>query len=62
MKWSEQQREQQMAEIDLLLDQLDEKISALYINPAVKRAAIDRVYAIWTELEEGVDLVPTDYE
>jgi hypothetical protein len=62
MKWSEQQREQQMQEIDELLDVLDEKISALYINPAVKRAAIDKVYEIWTELEEGMDLVPTDYE
>ena len=62
MKWTEQQREQQMQEIDELLEQLELKISALYINHAVKQAAIDSLLAVWTELEEGMDLVPTDYE
>jgi hypothetical protein len=62
MKWTEQQREQQMTEIDIMIDELELKIDALYISPAVKRAAVNKLYAVWTELEEGVELVPADYE
>jgi hypothetical protein len=54
--------EDTLAQIDNLLDDVDALIQQLYLNPAVKKQLSAKVYALWTEIEDVVDLTPTDWE
>ncbi len=54
--------EDSLRELDSKLDEVDELISQLYLNPAVKKQLSARVYQLWEEVEGAVDLTPTDWE
>lgn len=51
-----------LRELDSKLDEVDELINQLYLNPAVKKQLSARVYQLWEEVEGAVDLTPTDWE
>ncbi len=54
--------EDRLRELDSKLDEVDELINQLYLNPAVKKQLSARVYQLWEEVEGAVDLTPTDWE
>ena len=51
-----------LEEIDAKLDEVEELLHELPLNPAVRAQLVNRVYAMWTEIEETVDLAPTDWQ
>lgn len=48
--------------LDEKLDEVDELIHQLYLNPAVKKQLSAKVYDLWSEIEGAIDLTPTDWE
>jgi uncharacterized coiled-coil DUF342 family protein len=52
---------QLLEQIDSKLDEIEELIQKLPLNPAVREQLVNRVYDFWTEIEETVDLAPTDW-
>jgi hypothetical protein len=51
-----------LEEIDAKLDKVEELLHKLPLNPAVRAQLVNRVYDMWTEIEETVDLAPTDWQ
>jgi len=51
-----------LEEIDSKLDEVEELLQKLPLNPAVRAQLVNRVYDMWTEIEETVDLAPTDWQ
>ncbi len=49
-------------DLDEKLDEVEALIQQLPLNPAVKNQLSGRVYALWTEVEDSIDLTPTDWE
>ena len=51
-----------LEEIDAKLDDVEDLLHKLPLNPAVRAQLVNRVYDMWTEIEETVDLAPTDWQ
>jgi hypothetical protein len=51
-----------LEEIDQKLDEVEELLHKLPVNAGVRANLINRVYELWTEVEETMDLVPTDWK
>ena len=51
-----------LEQIDTKLDELEVLIRSLPLNPAVKDKLADKVYEMWTDIEDCMDLSPTDWK
>ena len=51
-----------LEEIDEKLDEVEELLHKLPLNPAVRAQLINRVYEFWSEVEDCMDVAPTDWE
>ena len=51
-----------LEDIDTKLDEVEELLHKLPLNPAVRAQLINRVYEMWTEVEDAMDLAPTDWQ
>jgi hypothetical protein len=54
--------QQTLEQLDSLLDSVDLKINELPIPNAVKRELASRIYDLWTEIEDAVEVRATDWE
>lgn len=50
-----------METLDNTLDTVDELIQALPIPNDHKRRLCEQVYSLWMDVEESVELLPTDF-
>ena len=50
-----------MEALDDKLDEVDELIMALPLPESVKKQLTSHVYNLWMEVEEELDLYPTDF-
>ena len=50
-----------METLDNTLDTVDELIQALPIPNDHKRRLCEQVYSLWMDVEESVELIPTDF-
>lgn len=50
-----------MEALDNKLDEVDELIMALPLPESVKKQLTSQVYELWMEVEEELDLYPTDF-
>lgn len=50
-----------LEQIDTKLDELEELIQKLPLKPAIKANIVNQIYDMWTEIEEFIDVTPTDF-
>jgi hypothetical protein len=53
---------QTLEEIDSKLDEIDLLINQLPISNAVKREVSSKIYDVWSEIEEAVELRAADFD
>jgi hypothetical protein len=49
-------------EIDVKLDEIEELLAGLPIRPGQKKVIVQKIYDLYSEIEEAVELSAVDYE
>ena len=49
-------------EIDVKLDEIEELLAGLPIRPGQKKVIVQKIYDLYSEIEEAVELGAVDYE
>ena len=62
MDWCTKKAEEVLEQLDTKLDEVEELIRDLPLKDVVKDALVDRLYDMWTEIEDNLDMTPTDME
>lgn len=62
MDWRTKKAEEVLEKLDTKLDEVEELIRDLPLKDVVKDALVDRLYDMWTEIEDNLDMTPTDME
>ena len=62
MDWRTKKAEEVLEQLDAKLDEVEELIRDLPLKDVVKDALVDRLYDMWTEIEDNLDMTPTDME
>jgi len=62
MDWRTKKAEEVLEQLDTKLDEVEELIRDLPLKDVVKDALVDRLYDMWTEIEDNLDMTPTDME
>jgi hypothetical protein len=50
-----------MEDLDWKMDEVEELIQKLPLNPAVKAQLVNHVYEMWTKVEDAMEAAPTDW-
>jgi len=50
-----------MEDLDWKMDEVEELIQKLPLNPAVKAQLVNHVYEMWSEVEDAMEAAPTDW-
>jgi hypothetical protein len=54
--------EQDIQTIDNMLDEIEEIVAGLPIRAGQKRVIVQKIYDLYTEIEDGVEVSAVDYE
>ena len=62
MKFKDKLTQDTLEQLDLKLDEVEELIRELPLRMSVKEAMVNKIYDMWSEIEDCLDVTPTDFE
>ena len=62
MNYREKQTQDTLEQLDLKIDEMEELICELPLRMSVKEAMVNKLYDMWSEIEDNLDVSPADFE
>lgn len=62
MNYRERKAGEVLEALDLKLDEVEDLIRQLPIKTVIKDQLVDRIYDLWSEIEDNLDMTPVDFE
>jgi hypothetical protein len=62
MNYREKQTQDTLEQLDLKIDEVEELIRELPLRMSVKEAMVNKLYDMWSEIEDNLDVSPADFE
>ena len=62
MNYREKKTQDTLEQLDLKIDELEELIRELPLRMSVKEAMVNKLYDMWSEIEDNLDVSPADFE
>lgn len=62
MNYGEKKTQDILEQLDLKLDEVEELIRELPLRQSVKEAMVNKIYDMWAEIEDCLDVTPADME
>lgn len=62
MNYRERKATEVLEALDLKLDEVEDLIRQLPMKTVLKDQLVDRIYELWSEIEDNLDMTPVDFE